>query len=182
MFGVMAIAITLAKAGHNRLRYLLSTTSTGADTGQINTIGGVSGAVIPDLQTDLLTGLAGGGGVQPLPAAGNQGPLMLLAKVVAQGYGQFAAGVQTQAKARALWLADRSGANPASGNDFSVGPDIVPSAKCQITPLSHPAGAGWFVDANVDGGGNPIITVASLAAGPEGLAYLDIFVGDTIGE
>lgn len=172
----MAIAIVLAKVGRNRIRYLMSSTSTGADTGTINTIGGTSTGSVPDLLTDLLSGVQGGGGTQVLPAAGNQGPLVNLAKVVAQGFGQFASGVQTQAKARALWMSDRSGANPGTN---------LPTARCQICPVVQGVGSGWRIDANVDGGGNPILQVSSLGVGvdvAQGEAYLDIFIGDTIGE
>lgn len=162
MFGGMAITATLVHAGHNRLRYLLETTSTGADTGTITTIGDPT----PDILTDL---------------GENQGPIMLLAKVVEQGYGQFAAGAQTQAKARALWLADRSGADPASG---TTGIDIVPSAICRLTPRGGSASA-WRVDANVDGDGNPELIITSLGVSDGeivGECYLDVLVGDTIGD
>jgi hypothetical protein len=163
----MAITITLVHAGKNRLRYLLSSIEVGTDTGVITT----TGAATPDIKTDL--------------GAAN-GPLMALAKVITQGYGQFASGVQTQAKARALWLSDRSGADPASG---TPGVDIVPTALCRITPQSGLAGdatvtTSWLVDANVSGG-NPTINITSIGVSDgvvPGTAYLDIFVGDAIGD
>lgn len=168
----MAITITLVHAGKNRLRYLLSTLSGGTDTGVITT----TGAATPDIKTDL--------------GAAN-GPLMALAKVITQGYGQFASGAQTQAKARALWLSDRSGADPASGTVANPTKlrDIVPTAICQITPQSGLSGdatvtPSWLVDANVSGG-NPTINVTSIGVSDTvvpGTAYLDIFVGDTIGD
>lgn len=167
----MAINFALASVGRNRMRYILSSTSTGTDTGTMNTIGGPSTLTAPDILTDLLNGFPGGGGPQVLPAAGNQGPLMLMAKVVAQGYGAFASGAQTQAKARALWLSDRSGADPGA---------LIATATCRLTALNQPAAAGWFIDANVSGG-NPVLNLQSINVGPSGTAYLDIFVGDTIG-
>lgn len=160
----MAITATVVHSGHNRLRYLLSTLSTGADTGVITTIGDPT----PDILTDLGT---------------NQGPLMLMAKVVDQGYAQFAAGAQTQAKARALWLSDRFAISPATGL-ADQGLDIIPSALCHLTPVTG-LGNAWAVDANIDGGGNPTINIASLAVS-DGLVaaqcYLDIYVPDTIGD
>lgn len=158
----MAITATLVHAGHNRLRYLLSSTSTGTDTGVITT----TGAATPDIKTDLGT---------------NQGPLLAMAKVITQGYGQFAAGAQTQAKARALWLSDRSGANPAPG--ATGGYDIVATAVCRLTPRDG-IGNAWFVDANVNAG-NPEITlqvIASADAGDPAECYLDIYGPDTIGD
>lgn len=160
----MAITITLVHAGKNRLRYLLSSIETGTDTGVITT----TGAATPDIKTDL--------------GAAN-GPLMALAKVITQGYGQFAAGAQTQAKARALWLSDRSGADPASGNDATVGPDRLATAICRLSPQSG-IDEAWLVDANVSGG-NPTINITSLAVSDgddPGTCYLDIYVGDTIGD
>ena len=146
----MAITATLVDSGHNRLRYLLATESEETDTGVITT----TGAATPDVLTDLGT---------------NQGPLMLIAKVITQGYGVLAAGAQTQARARGLYLSDRAGASP--------GTELIPTAICRLTPRG---GAGWLVDANVDGGGNPTITFISV--GVAGSCYLDIFVPDTIGD
>lgn len=169
----MAVSFSLAEAGHNRVRYILSSESTGTDSGSINTIGGPSTLLAPDLLTDLLNGTAAGAAPPPqLPAGGNQGPLLLMTKVVAQGYGAFAAGAQTAAKARALWLSDRSGADPGA---------LIATATCRITPRAGAPSGGWFVNASVDGSDNPIITVSTIAAGPSGVAYLDIFVRDTIG-
>lgn len=152
----MAITATLVDSGHNRLRYLLTTSSTGTDTGTITT----TGAATPDVLTDLGT---------------NQGPLMLIAKVITQGYGTFASGAQTQAKARALYLSDRSGADPGG-----AGYGLIPTAICRLAPRAGTT-AGWFVDANVSGG-NPTINLQSIGVGATGACYLDIFVGDTIGK
>ena len=163
---VMAITATLVHSGHNRLRYLLSTLSTGADTGVITT----TGAATPDILTDLGT---------------NQGPVMLLAKAFTQGYGKYAPGALTQAKSRALWLSDRIGSqNPSTEDAALAGLDIVPTALCRLTPRTGISDA-WFVDANVDGPGHPTINVASVAVSDgdtSATCELDIYVGDTIGD
>jgi hypothetical protein len=151
----MAITAQLVASGHNRLRYLLSTTSTGTDTGTITT----TGAATPDLLTDL--------GV-------NQGALMPIVKVIAQGYGTVASGAQTQAKARALFLSDRSGADPGG-----AGAGLIPTAICRLS--SPNSGVGWLVDANVSGG-NPTINLTSIGVGPAGLCFLDVYVPETIGK
>lgn len=148
----MAITATLVDSGHNRLRYLLTTTSTGTDTGTITT----TGAATPDVLTDLGT---------------NQGPLMLIAKVITQGYGLFASGAQTQAKARALYLSERT---------TSPGSELIPTAICRLQARAGTT-AGWFVDANVSGG-NPTINLQSIGVGAAGACYLDIYVPDTIGK
>lgn len=160
----MAITIALVHAGHNRLRYLLtSILAVGTDTGIITT----TGAATPDIQTDLGT---------------NQGPLLALARVITQGYGQFAAGAQTQDKARALWLSDRFAINPAT-DVADQGLDIVPTAICRLTPQGGLA-AAWFVDAGVDGGGNPVLNLSVIASGDvpnPARCYLDIYIPGTIG-
>ena len=159
----MAITISLVYAQPNHLRYFLSTVSDATDTGVITT----TGAATPDIKTDLLVG-------------GNQGPLLALAKVIAQGYGSFASGAQTQAIARALWLSDRSGANPAAGTTGV--PSIVPTASCRLTARAGVA-ATWSVDADVNAG-NPEIRIQSVAASnvdQPAECYLDIYVRDTIG-
>lgn len=160
----MAITISVAFAQPNHLRYFMTTTSDATDTGVITT----TGAATPDIKTDLVAG-------------GNQGPLLALAKVISQGYGTFASGVQTQAKARALWLSDRSGANPASGTTGVQ--SRVPTATCRLTARGGSA-AAWLVDAGIDGSGNPVLNVTSIASAAVGVpaeCYLDIFVRDTIG-
>jgi hypothetical protein len=162
MVCLMAITATLVHAGHNRLRYLLSTLAVAGDTGVITT----TGAATPDILTDLGT---------------NQGPLMAMAKVITLGYGQFAAGVQTQAKARALWLSDRSVSDPAAS---LAGLNIVTTAICRLTPRTGLT-ASWWVDAGIDGGGNPVINVSALGVSDgevAGTCYLDIYVPDTIGD
>jgi hypothetical protein len=162
----MAITATLVHAGHNRLRYLLSTSSTGADTGEITT----TGAATPDILTDLGT---------------NQGPVMLITKTFTQGYGLLGPGALTQAQARALWLSDRIGAqNPSSEDAATAGLDLIPTALCRLTPREGISDA-WFVDANVDGPGHPTINVASVAVSngdTPATCELDIYVGDTIGD
>lgn len=144
---------TLVFQGANRLRYLIAAAGTGAETVSIATIGGAT----PDTLTDSF-----GAGV-----------IKALSKAVANGYGTFAAGAQTQAKARALWLSDLSGADPGAG---SPNGSKLPTAKCTVTPNATGIGV-MEVDANVSGG-NPVINV-SVTLGMGG--YLDIIAPNTIG-
>lgn len=138
-------------AGANRLRYLLESEGTGAEQVTITT----TGAASPDLQTDS-----------------EAGPLKQIARVADNGYGAFAAGAQTQAKARALLLSDRSGADPG---------DNIPVARCSITPRTGVYDE-WEVDANVDGNGNLVLNLSTGdSAGGAGSAYLDIEIPSTIG-
>lgn len=158
----MAVTITLVHSGHNRLRYLLAAAGVGPDTGAITT----TGAATPDIQTDLGT---------------NQGPLLQIARVVTQGYGAFAAGAQTAAKAAALWFSDRSGANPAAGAAGPLGLDVIPTAICRLTPRGGPDTI-WVVSASVDGGGNPAITVGVDSVDGTETCFLDIYIPGTIGD
>lgn len=152
----MAMTIALVEATPNRLRYLL-TVAGGAGSANITS----TGAATPDLLTDSM-----------------QGPIKKLAKVIADGYGAFAAGAQTQAKARALWLSDWSGADPAPGDPAGVN-SLITTAICRITPRgSTTALSDWQVDADVSNG-NPILTATCGTA--TGLAYLDVFVPEAIG-
>lgn len=142
----MALTIALVFAGKNRLRYLLTTT--GIFTANITT----TGAATPDIQTD----------------APNNGLLNQMADVITAGYGKLAAGTQTQAKARALWLSDDAA---------SVVGVNIPTAMCVIVPRS---GANeWTLDANISGVDMIITAGATVAAA--GTAYLDIYVPGAIG-
>lgn len=140
----------LASAGNNRLRYLITAAGTTLETVSITS----TGAATPDVLTD----------------SPNAGPINALAKVISAGYGSFASGAQTQAKARALWLSDLSGANPSIAGNVDL-----PLSMGKITPRT--GGGVWSLDANVSGG-NPIISV-SVTGG--GTAYLDLEVPGTIG-
>lgn len=141
----------LASAGQQRLRYLITAEGTTLETVSITS----TGAATPDLRTD---------------SANTNGVIRALTNVINNGYGTFASGAQTQAKSRALWNEDESGASP-----FIAGNTIVPVAKMELTPRT--GGGAWLVDANVSGG-NPTIAV-SVTGG--GTAYLDIYVGGAIG-
>jgi hypothetical protein len=153
----MAIA-TLVATGAHRLRYLIAAEGTGAETVNITTVG----TATPDTLTDS-----------------QQGTIKALSKVVANGYAQLAAGVQTQAKARALWLGDISGASPSGANPDGDDTQILPPvARCLITPRSGNLTSVFGVDANIDGGGNPVI-VCGVSGG--GDFYLDVEVPNTIG-
>jgi hypothetical protein len=143
--------ITLVEAGAHRLRYLVVNEGTTVETAFITTIG----AATPDTNTDSI----------------GSGTIKKLSKVVTNGYGQFASGAQTQAKARALWLSDWSGADPGNEN--------TSTAICRITPRAVGAGVdAATVDADV-AAGNPRIEV-TISGG--GTAYLDIETPGTIGD
>jgi hypothetical protein len=153
----MAVTATLVEAAPNRLRYLLAASGGGLSLNITTT-----GAATPDLLTDSV-----------------QGPLKKLAKVITDGFAAFAAGAQTQAKARALWLSDRAGANPSPGDPAGV-PSLVTTAICRITPRVAGATSDWTVDADVSGG-NPVLTVSVVSSLASPFAYLDIFVPEAIG-
>jgi hypothetical protein len=104
------------------------------------------GGATPDLLTDCLPG-----------------PLRQIIRARLDGIGVIAAGALTQAQARALLLSDSVAAN--------VGNTKVPRAICMVT--SRVALGGAFVDANVDGGGDPVVAVT---VGANELTYLDIVV------
>ena len=143
---------TLVYASANRLRFFLSSDGTGG-TANLTTTG--LGTVDTDLQT---------------ASAGNNGIINRLARVVANGYGQFAAGVQTQVKTQALWMNDRATANP--GN-------VLPCAQMTLTQVLGTGTITPDVLPNIDGSGNPIINLVVPAQ--IGAWYLDIFVGGQIG-
>ena len=141
----MAATAALVFQGHNHLRYLI----VGDEAGGVATIPNDAGAT-PDLQTDTLGG-----------------PLKQIARARLDGIGTHAPGVLTQAQARAILLGDGTS---------SVGNDKVPRAICAYTPRTTAAATvPAAVDANVDGGGDPILTVT---IGVDSDGYLDIhFVG-----
>ena len=149
----MALTIALVFAGKNRLRYLCTSAVTTTDTGSITT----TGAATPDIQTD---------------SAG--GALEEIAKVITAGYGPYASGTQSQAKARAMWAGDRVGNSQAA---LQSGP---PLAMCWFTRRtgSHT----WVVDIGVTAG-NPFIDISAIGDGvvAAGTAYLDIFIPGAIG-
>ncbi len=152
----MAITAQLVESSPNRLRYLL-TYASGLATMNITS----TGAATPDLLTDS-----------------KQGPLKKLAKVIADGFAGFAAGAQTQAKARALWLSDWSGANPAPGAPAG-GPPGVTTAIARIA-ADRTGAIPWRVDADVDTG-NPVLTITCTGIAGGQTAYLDVFVPEAIG-
>jgi len=147
----MAISATLVEQGHHRLRYLITATDTSDLTITIPSTGGAT----PDLLTDT---------------AGNGGSLRKIAKTFTDGYGKLAAGVQTQAKARALWLSD-----DPTGLVANIGNNLVPRALCRLTPDTLITAA---VDASVDGGGHPQLDIQ---LSDTGSVYLDVETPGTIG-
>ena len=152
----MALTFALVEATPNRLRYSVTASAGGGTTANLSTIGSAT----PDVLTDA-----------------PQGPIKKLAKAVADGFAAFAAGAQTQAKARALWLSDWSGADPAPG-EAAGQISAVTTAICRITPRT--TAVEWSVDADVSGG-NPIITVGVSTLTGNGVAYLDIMVPEALG-
>lgn len=151
----MAVTAQLVSIGHNSLRYLITQDGAAGSTLTITS----TGAATPDLLTDSVAG-----------------PIKRLAKVIADGFGTFAAGVQTQAKARALWNSDFSAADPTSG-DPSGSQALLPTAVLSMQSQGSQLVA--TVDANIDGSGNPILTVTMIATATR--AFLDVAVPSAIG-
>jgi len=151
----MAVTAALVFAGHNMLRYLVTQDGAAGTTLTITT----DGSATPDLQTDSLAG-----------------PIKNLSKTFTAGYGNFASGVQTQAKARALWLSDFASANPSAPSGVTGGQ--VPTAVCRWVDRSGTT-AAFLVDANVDGSGKPILSISAQAGA--GTAYLDVMIPGAIG-
>ncbi len=140
----MATTATLVSAAPNRLRYLIEADGDGVGEVIIPTVGGAT----PDLLTDA-----------------PQGTIKKLAKVVADGFAGFALGVQTQAKSRALWLSDWSGANPAPGAPAGGFPSIT-TAIARL--VNRDEAVTWAVDADVDGDGSPVLVVSQTSGGGGG--------------
>lgn len=154
----MAVTATLVYVGHDSLRYLLSQDGAAGTTLTITT----TGAASPDLLTDSVAG-----------------PIKTLAKTFTDGFAGFAAGAQTQAKARALWLSQQAGADPTPGDPAGVNP-IPRTAQCSISPRTGIAATSdWRVDANVDGGGHPTLNITAQTGASS--AYLDVRVANAIG-
>jgi hypothetical protein len=98
------LTATLIEQGHNRLRYLLASNTTGGTTLDITT----TGAASPDLKTDSL-----------------YGPVKVCALAFTDGLGKLAAGALTQAQARAIWMAQSS--------DTVLGNSKVPRCLPRLT-------------------------------------------------
>lgn len=108
--------------------------------------------VSPDLQTDATGGIL---------------KAMMRARV--NGYGAFAAAALTQAQARALLQSN----DPTS----VFGTSNIMRARTWLTTTTGLA--NWSVDANVDGGGDPVLAVTK-AATAAGTAILYIQAGHTM--
>lgn len=154
----MATTATLVYADANKLRYLIAYSGAGGTSVEITS----TGAASPDLLTDSI-----------------QGPLKKLAKVVADGFGVFAAGAQTAAKARALWLSNWVGADPAPGDPAGVA-SLLSTAICRFVRHISTGDIAWSVDAGVSGG-NPEIVPQVNATGTASSIYLDVEVPQAIG-
>lgn len=158
----MATTATLVYADSNKLRYLIDYSGAGGTSVTITS----TGAATPDLLTDTIAG-----------------PLKALAKAFTDGFAAFAAGALTQAQARALWLSDWAGADPAPGDPAGV-PSRITTAMAQLTMISDAVDGTQVmtVDANVDGPGHPTIVVTAAGIGGNACAgYLDIMVPQAIG-
>jgi hypothetical protein len=112
-----------------------------------------TGAASPDLLTDSLSG-----------------PVRVCAQAFTNGLGILPAGALTQTQARAIWEAQNS--------DTVLGNGKPP--RCETLVQCRSGAAQWAVDANVDGGGHPVVHVEHTTA-TAGTAYLDVFKQGAIG-
>lgn len=150
----MTVTAVAVKQSSNWLRYLISHDGAGGDSVTITT-------------TDTPT-------VDLFYNAVGIGPIKKLARAFIDGFAQFAAGAKTQAQARALWLSDWTGVGGDPGNENTT------TARCRITPRIG-VGGNWTVDANVDGGGNPTLTISETQLGGARSCYLDVEVPQAVG-
>jgi hypothetical protein len=142
----MAITFQLVESTPYRLRYLATTSATGPDGGIIPNNGGAS----PDLQTDL--------------ANDPSGPLRACVNARRNGFGFVPAGTPlTQAQARAVLNTDNL-------KQVTIGNSPVTAITTR--QIVAPTTAQWAVDIGVDGEGDPVVQVATVA-GP-GTCYIDI--------
>ena len=156
---VMSVTATIVAQSGNRLRYLITASSAGGTVTITST-----GAATPDLQTDSVGG-----------------PIKQASLVRTTGIGSIAPGTMlTQAQARALFLSDNttsiSSATSATGATIQ---GLIPQLKCQLVPRDGVT-PDFDVDANVDGSGNPTITVSRVTAAV-GDCYLDVIAPGAIG-
>jgi hypothetical protein len=107
----------------------------------------------PDLQTDTA-------------AEGGLLRQMILARL--NGYGAVAAGALNQAQARSIFQGE---------NGAAVGNAMIPRAATKI--VDRTGTTEWIVDWNVDGDGDPVVTITATAAA--GTALLEISVPGAIG-
>lgn len=143
----MAITLALVAQFADRLRYLCTQDGNPGTSVTLPNSGGVT----PDLQTDT---------------AVFRGPLFSIARSKLLGHGTITAGTPlTQAQARAVLMEDGT---------VSVGNARVSRARSVIN-LRAGAVITWLVDADVDGAGNPVLTIAS-SAQTASTAYLDVLV------
>lgn len=156
----MTITATLLSATPLRLLYNLARDGAGGSSLTIANDGGAT----PDLLTDAITGaasMAGGGG----------SPILAIMRARLDGYGPIPAGALTQAQARALLMSD----DPTRAVLVS---NKIGRCVCRITPRGATAAAdlnsNWTVDANVDGGGDPVVVVGAAAGGSTQNAILEI--------
>lgn len=102
------------------------------------------------------------GGASPDLLTDSQGAIHQIANARNVAYGTVGGAALTQAQARSLLL-----------NDGNV-------AKPQARTMVHgrAGAAAWDVDANVDGDGDPVLTITSSAAGT---CYVEIIIDAAIG-
>ncbi len=146
----MAITFALVEATTNRLRYLATQDGQAGVSANIPNDGGGT----PDLLTDILS------------AAPNAGPLHRIINARNVAFPPLTGGALTQVEARALLLSD----DPASSvltND-NIG-------RCVVTITPRTGVQVWGVDADIDGQGDPILTVVSTITGASAAtAYVDL--------
>ena len=114
-----------------------------------------TGAASPDLLTDSLAG-----------------PIKVCANAFTTGLGILPAGALTQAQSRAIWMADNS--------DTVLGNVNVPRALVRLVARSGTS-QHWTIDADVDGGGHPVINIASNTQAGGGECYVDVETQGAIG-
>lgn len=154
----MAVTGLLVFAGHNHLRYRITSDSEG---GTLNITS--NGSASPDLLTDT---------------AALAGPLNKAARQNANGYGQVPAGAVLATTAQNIWLSDAiHGTSPNANPIASTGGHVpvIPTMKCEITHRDAPT-ADITIDAN--GAGSPgaqlVVTCSAVAC----VFYLDVDVID----
>jgi hypothetical protein len=153
----MAIVAALVYAGHNRLRYLI-TSSAGGESISIEADGGAT----PDMLTDSL-----------------QGPLKRILQVKTLGYGPIAVGgITTQAQAAALLQSDFAADAIFAG--FIAGGLILPTAIVRVMPrVGGPVWTAVAVRGPTDQT-TPGLTLTNTSGGAAS-CYVEVEVPGTIG-
>jgi hypothetical protein len=154
----MAIVAALVYAGHNRLRYLITSTA-GGETIDLEGDGGAT----PDMLTDALAG-----------------PLRQILLVKTQGYGPIAAGgLATDAQASGLLQSDL--AADAVFANYITGARILPTAITRVEQRTGTPRAWTFVAVRGPSDTATLgLTFTNTSSGAAS-CYVDIEVPGTIG-